>query len=109
MLNPIKFQNFQFSTYFWFVTLAWNDSQTHLHPTTLSINQSKSNRPSKLLLKTFCTSNRKKKNQASNKLTFKTSCNDDMLPKGLGDRGNDGGCSLGRAGAVRLAPSMRLI
>lgn len=27
-----------------------------------------------------------------------------MLPNGLGDRGNDGGCSLGRCGAVRFAP-----
>lgn len=36
--------------------------------------------------------------------TFSTSCREDMLPNGLGDRGNDGGCSLGRCGAVRFAP-----
>jgi hypothetical protein len=37
-------------------------------------------------------------------LTFNTSCNDDMLPNGLGERGKDGGCSLGLAGAVLFAP-----
>lgn len=37
-------------------------------------------------------------------LTFRTSCNDDMLPKGLGDLGSDGGCSRGLDGATRLAP-----
>lgn len=30
-----------------------------------------------------------------------------MLPNGLGDRGNDGGCSRGRAGAARLAPKFK--
>lgn len=29
-----------------------------------------------------------------------------MLPNGLGDLGNDGGCSRGRAGAARLAPKL---
>lgn len=38
-------------------------------------------------------------------LTFNTSCNDDILPKGLGDLGSDGGCSLGLAGAIRFAPT----
>lgn len=30
-----------------------------------------------------------------------------MLPKGLGDLGNEGGCSRGRAGAALLAPANR--
>lgn len=43
-------------------------------------------------------------NSLKGRLTFNTSCNDDMLPKGLGDRGSDGGCSRGLDGATRLAP-----
>lgn len=39
--------------------------------------------------------------------TFNTSCKEDILPNGLGDRGNDGGCSRGRCGAVRLAPKLK--
>lgn len=35
---------------------------------------------------------------------MRTSCNEDILPRGLGDRGNEGGCSRGLAGAIRLAP-----
>lgn len=40
-----------------------------------------------------------------NKLTFKTSCNEDILPSGLGDRGNDGGWSRGLTGAMRFVPT----
>lgn len=42
-------------------------------------------------------------------LTFRTSCRDDILPSGLGDLGNEGGWSRGRAGAVRLAPGNELL
>lgn len=37
--------------------------------------------------------------------TFNTSCKEDILPNGLGDLGNEGGCSRGRVGADRLAPA----
>lgn len=37
-------------------------------------------------------------------ITFNTSCKEDMLPNGLGDRGNEGGCSRGLVGAARFAP-----
>lgn len=40
----------------------------------------------------------------SQAITFKTSCSEDMLPNGLGDRGSDGGWSRGLAGAILLAP-----
>lgn len=40
--------------------------------------------------------------------TLSTSCSEDMLPSGLGERGNEGGWSRGLAGAVRLAPGKEL-
>lgn len=34
-------------------------------------------------------------------LTLRTSCNEDILPRGLGERGgNDGGCSRGLIGGL---------
>lgn len=36
--------------------------------------------------------------------TLSTSCNDDILPSGLGDLGNEGGCSRGLVGATRFPP-----
>lgn len=37
--------------------------------------------------------------------TFKTSCKEDILPKGLGDFGNEGGAADGLCGAARFAPT----